>query len=86
MCPGVPTRVGVVQWSGPDNAGIERKSIDPEGNPHGPGVLIGCAQILAARRFRRNFGAVGALDAKWASSTTKARRHDPPGPRQVKRG
>ena len=30
------------------------------------GVLIGCAQILAARRFRRNFatlGAVGALDA-----------------------
>ena len=41
------------------------------------GVLIGCAQILAARRFRRNFatlGAVGALDAKWASPTAKARR------------
>jgi hypothetical protein len=32
MCPGVPTRVGVVQWPGPDNAGIERKSISPEGN------------------------------------------------------
>ena len=34
MCPGVPTRVGVVQWPGPDNAGIERKSISLEGNPH----------------------------------------------------
>ena len=34
MCPGVPTRVGVAQSSGPDNAGMNRKSIDPEGNPH----------------------------------------------------
>ncbi|MGH3960406.1 hypothetical protein [Mycobacterium sp.] len=28
----------------------------------------------------------GALDAKWAPSPAKARRHDPPEPRQVKRG
>jgi hypothetical protein len=28
---------------------------------------------------------VGALDAKWASPIAKACRHDPPGPRQVKR-
>src|SRR4051812_6359672 len=52
------------------------------------GVLIGCAQILAARRFRRNFcdtfGAVGALDANWVSPIAEARRHDPPGPRRVK--
>jgi hypothetical protein len=31
-------------------------------------------------------GAVGALDAKWASPNAKARRHHPPGPRPVKRG
>ena len=31
-------------------------------------------------------GAVGALDAKWASPIAPARRHNPPGPRQVKRG
>jgi hypothetical protein len=30
--------------------------------------------------------AVGALVAKWASPIAKARRHDPPGPRHVKRG
>ena len=31
-------------------------------------------------------GAVGALDVKWASAIVKARRHDPPGPRPVRRG
>jgi hypothetical protein len=34
----------------------------------------------------RAAGVVGALDAKWASPIVKARRHDPPGPRRVKRG
>src|ERR1700736_218236 len=41
---------------------------------------------LLARTSRESTLAVGALDAKWASPTAKARRHDPPGPRPVTRG
>ena len=41
---------------------------------------------LLARTSRESILAVGALDAKWASPTAKARRHEPPGPRPVTRG
>ena len=47
-------------------------------------LIIELHEKLTSNGLDAGPGAVGALDAKWASPT--ARLHDPPGPRPVKRG
>lgn len=53
--------------------------------PHPPAaghidLIVELHEKLTSNGLDAGPGAVGALDAKWASPPAKARRHDPPGP------
>jgi hypothetical protein len=73
MCPGVPTRVGVVQWSGPDNAG-------QNGNPLAPrGIRIATPSSVEDEGLGEELRVLLARSMR-GHHTANARRHDPPGP------